>query len=37
MKTKYNTDIDNKVVINNLKRLINQTYKLLPNKEEGIE
>ena len=37
MITKYNTEISNDVIIVNLKRLINQTYKLLPNKEEGIE
>lgn len=37
MMTKYNTEIDNEIVITNLKRLINQTYKLLPNREEGID
>ena len=37
MKTKYNIEIDKKNVLINLKRLINQTYKLLPNREEGIE
>ena len=37
MLTKYNTEIDNDIIINNLKRLINQTYKLLPNREEGID
>ena len=37
MITKYSTEISNDVIIVNLKRLINQTYKLLPNKEEGIE
>ena len=37
MVTKYNTNIDNEIVITNLKRLINQTYKLLPNREEGID
>jgi len=37
MKTKYNVEIDNEIVIKNLKRLINQTYKLLPNREEGVD
>ena len=37
MITKYNTEIKNEIVIINLKRLINQTYKLLPNREEGID
>ena len=37
MKTKYNIEINKTNVIINLKRLINQTYKLLPNREEGIE
>lgn len=37
MLTKYETEINNEIVITNLKRLINQTYKLLPNREEGIE
>lgn len=37
MTTKYNTEIDNIIIIENIKRLINQTYKLLPNREEGID
>ena len=37
MQTKYNTEIDNEIVIKNLKRIINQTYKLLPNREEGVD
>lgn len=37
MMTKYDREIDNEIVITNLKRLINQTYKLLPNREEGID
>ena len=37
MITKYNTEIENEIVINNIKRLINQTYKLLPNREEGVD
>ena len=34
MKIKYNISIDNEAIINNLKRLVNQTYKLLPIREE---
>ena len=37
METKYGTEIDNEIINKNLKRLINQVYKLLPNKEEGID
>ena len=37
MTTKYNLEIDNQIILTNLKRIINQVYKLLPNKEEGIE
>lgn len=37
METKYNIDIDKEIILKNLKRLINQTYKLLPNREEGID
>ena len=37
MMTKYNNEINNDIIIVNLKRLINQTYKLLPNREEGID
>lgn len=37
MITKYETIIDNEIIITNLKRLINQIYKLLPNREEGID
>ena len=37
MITKYDNEIKNEIIVNNIKRLINQTYKLLPNKEEGIE
>ena len=37
MMSKYNVEIDNNVIDFNLKRLINQTYKLLPNREEGID
>lgn len=37
MITKYDNEISNDIIVNNLKRLINQTYKLLPDREEGIE
>ena len=37
MMTKYNTEINDEIIINNIKRLINQIYKLLPNREEGID
>lgn len=32
-----NVEISNRAIINNLKRLINQIYKLLPNREEKID
>lgn len=35
MKIKYNIDIDTIAIDFNLKRIINQTYKLLPIREEG--
>ena len=37
MYIKYNAEIDNKAIENNLKRLTNQIYKLLPNWEEAID
>ena len=37
MKINYNIDITNEAVSANLKRLINQTYKLLPDREENID
>lgn len=37
MKIKYNIYIDNEAIITNLKRLINQIYKLLPSREEGLD
>ena len=37
MILKYNTDIDNGAIKVNLRRLINQIYKLLPNWEEGVD
>ena len=30
-------DINNKAIVENLKKLINQIYKLLPNREENID
>ena len=35
MEIKYNCEIDNKIIVSNLQRLINQLYKLLPTREEG--
>ena len=37
MKIKYDSEIDTASIKTNLKRLTNQIYKLLPNREEGIE
>ena len=37
MLIKYNIEIQNTVIVDNLHRLINQVYKLLPNREEGID
>ena len=37
MEIKYNLDIDIETIMANLNRLTNQIYKLLPNREEGIE
>lgn len=37
MEIKYDSYIKNEAVINNLKRLVNQTYKLLPMREEEID
>lgn len=37
MKIKYDSEIETNAIIMNLKRLTNQIYKLLPNREEGIE
>lgn len=37
MLIKYNIEIDNLAIEKNIKRLINQLYKLLPNREEGID
>lgn len=35
MIIKYYADIEDGAVVNNLKRITNQIYKLLPNREEG--
>jgi hypothetical protein len=37
MKIKYDSEIDTEAIDANLKRLTNQIYKLLPNREEGID
>lgn len=34
---KYDMVIDNDAIVNNLRRLTNQIYKLLPNREEGLD
>ena len=37
MLLKYNINIQNNVISNRLQNLINQTYKLLPSREEGLD
>lgn len=37
MILKYNLEIEENVIKANLKRITNQIYKLLPNREEGID
>lgn len=37
MIIKYNIDIQENTIRDNLKRIINQIYKLLPNREEGVD
>lgn len=37
MILKYDANIDNEAIVVNLKRLTNQVYKLLPNREEGLD
>lgn len=37
MLLKYNIQIDNKIIYYRLQNLINQIYKLLPNREEGAD
>ena len=36
MIIKYNIDIKNQIIDNNIKRIINQTYKLLPMRQENL-
>ena len=35
MVLKYNIDVDNQAIVENLDRIINQIFKLLPSREEG--
>lgn len=37
MILKYNINMDNKIISKRIQSLINQTYKLLPNREEKID
>lgn len=37
MLLKYSLEIDKKAVVANLSRIVNQIYKLLPDREEGID
>lgn len=37
MLLKYNIQIKNKIIVNRIQNLINQIYKLLPNREQGID
>ena len=37
MVIKYGADINSEAIVVNLKRITNQIYKLLPNREEGID
>ena len=37
MDIKYNSYVEDNAVVTNLKRLVNQTYKLLPSREEGLD
>ena len=37
MVIKYDAEINNQAIESNLKRVTNQIYKLLPNREEGID
>ena len=37
MMIKYNIEIDNESILSNIKRITNQIYKLLPNREEGVD
>lgn len=37
MFLKYNIQIKNKIIVNRIQNLINQIYKLLPNREQGVD
>ena len=37
MKIKYDIEIDNDIISNNIKKIINQIYRLLPSREEHID
>lgn len=37
MELKYSLDINNETIVASLNRLTNQIYKLLPNREEGLD
>ena len=37
MEIKYGAFIENESILNNLKRITNQVYKLLPSREEGTD
>ena len=37
MTTKYNQEIQDEIIIKRLQYLLNQVYKLLPSREEGID
>lgn len=37
MVLKYNAEIDNYAIENSIKRITNQIYKLLPNREENVD
>lgn len=37
MVLKYNIEVDNIIISNNLKKITNKIYKLLPNREENVD
>ena len=37
MKIKYDLEIDNDVILNDIKKIINQIYRLLPSREEYLD
>ena len=37
METKYCLEVEETIIIENLKRILNQIYKLLPFREEGLD